>query len=69
MLKYCSSARNRYRSFLEEKKSSKKMKKGGESKKGGERNVALLEGERNKLDALEKCISKNGNELVIRPKS
>ena len=42
MLKYCSSARNRYRSFLEEKKSSKKMKKGGESKKGGERNVLCL---------------------------
>ena len=49
--------------------SSKKMKKRGESKKGGERNAALLEGERNKLDALEKCINKNGNVLMNCPKS
>ena len=67
MLKYCRSARNRFRSFLVEKKSSKKMKKGGESETGGERNVSLLEGERNKLDALKKCINKSGNELMIRP--
>ena len=33
MLKFCSSARNGYRSYLEEKKSSKKIKKGGESQK------------------------------------
>ena len=68
MLKYCSSARNRYRSFLEEK-SSKKMKKVDESEKGGEINVDLLEGERNKLDALEKCINNNENELTICSKS
>ena len=69
ILRYCTSTRNRYRSFLGEKKSSKKIKKGGESKKESERNVALLEGERYKLDALEKCINKNGNELMICPKT
>ena len=32
MIKYCRSARNMYKSFLEEKKSSVKNKKGGEFK-------------------------------------
>ena len=62
MFKYCRSARNRYRIFLEEKKSSVKNKKGCDSKEVGDRNVALLEAEHNKLDTLEKDINKIENE-------
>ena len=65
ILKYLKSASYRYRSFLEDKKRSEYDKKWGESKRGGERNVALLEAERNKLDALMKYTNKNGNELMI----
>ena len=52
ILRYCTSTRNRYRSFLEEKKIRVKNKKGGESKKEGESNVTLFESERDQLGDL-----------------
>ena len=72
ILKYCRSARSKYRQFLDAQKADDKNKRKGVSVIEVEKNKALFEAEKRKVTAFENNIEKVSSEAdllkqVIRP--